>query len=346
MKFNKHATNAAAALQVAILLAMAAHPADAADAMGYNKILVPAKSDVTVSVPFTQVAAGAFTVSAVTGSGVTVSNPLTADAYAPVNGNARYYARLTSGAGAGLWSSISANTASEFTLAEPNVLSKASAGDTFTVYPHQTLATLFPASYEGIAFITAGDAGTNSAATSVLFKDAAAVGTDKSAAMVCTYYGQYGWLNGDGAPAGDAVLTPGTFVQVRNSDAGALEVVVSGDVPDTRQAAILDTRAAGNDLYLANPFPVDVRLDQLGLEDWAASDDAATFKGQLLLYDNVATGWDKSATTVCYYLTGYGWLDGDGFDANGLVIPAGMGMVLRDSSGVAGHGVWTVNKPR
>jgi len=39
------------------------------------------------------------------------------------------------------------------------------------------------------------------------------------------------------------------------------------------------------------------------------------------------------------------WYDGDFSEAGNLIIPAGMGLVLRESSGVNGCGVWTVNKP-
>ncbi len=346
MKFKKQTRKVVTAFQAAVLLVMAAHSASAVG--GYNEIAVLANSDAFISVPFTKTAEGAFTVSAVTGAVVTVSNTLTTDAYAPVDGNARYYVRLTGGtASEGLWSSISANGTHSFTLANATVAAKVSVGDTFTVYPHQTLASLFPAGREGVSFITAGDEGLDPAATVVLVKDTQ-VGTDKAASQVCSHLGQYGWYDGAGTPVNDLALEPGTFIQIRNADeAKALDIFVSGDVPDTKLASALVTSASDNDLYLVNPFPVDVRLGQLGLENWASSEDAATFGGLVLLYDNAAAGTDKSASTICFYLTGgdNNWYDGDGTNANSLVIPAGMGVVLRDSSGVPGNGVWTVNKP-
>ncbi len=343
MKLKTGAIKAAAALQTAVLLAMAAHTAGAVG--GFNEIIVPADSDAMVSIPFTQTAIGAFTAGAVAGSVVTVSDTLTADAYAPVDGFARYYVRITGGTGEGLWSTINANGTHSFTLANATVAAKISAGDTFIVYPHQTLASLFPAGHEGVSFISAGDEGINPTATVVLIKDIS-VGTDKAAARVCVHQGQYGWLDGDFSSVDGLVLEPGTFVQIRNASAAqALDIFVSGDVPDTKLASALITSTSDNDLYLVNPFPVDVRLDQLGLENWASSIDGTTFNGQVLLYDNAATGTDKSASVICYYQIGDCWYDGDFNNANGLIIPAGMGVVLRDSSGVAGNGVWNVNKP-
>ncbi len=50
---------------------------------------------------------------------------------------------------------------------------------------------------------------------------------------------------------------------------------------------------------------------------------------------------------LCFYypFEPISWYDFGFAEANGLIIPAGMGMVLRDTSGVAGSGVWEVDRP-
>jgi uncharacterized protein (TIGR02597 family) len=132
---------------------------------------------------------------------------------------------------------------------------------------------------------------------------------------------------------------------VRNPSANALSVVVCGDVPDTKAASIVDKSASENDLYLANPFPVAVALNQMGLEGLAYTDDGETFSGQVLVYNNATTGMDKSSEQLYFYYTGdSSWYD-SGFEAADETIPAGMGVVLRDIAGVSGKGLWTVNKP-
>ena len=330
-----------AAIPAAILLALAVQSASAVDAVGFNRTPVPANSDALVSIPFTKAPEGAYTVSSVPGSGVVRVTGTVTGSYADT-----YYVRFTGGNANGLWSTITANTTSGFTLANTDVASRVVAGDTFIVYPHHTLSSLFPNGYEGISFITAGDDGVNPGATIVLIKDTS-IGTDKAAAKMCVHLGSFGWYDGDWNQVDGLVLEPGTFVQVRNADeAKELDVFIAGDVPETKMAAVLPTSASGdNDLYLVNPYPVDVTLGQLGLETWASSEDGTTFKGLVLLYDNATAGTDKSASVMGFYLTGDKWYDGDWNDITNLIIPSGMGVVLRDSSGVAGTGVWSVNKP-
>jgi len=329
----------ASAITAAMLLALAAQAANAASAVGYNTVTVPANSDALVSVPFNKNVEGSFTVSSKTANGVTVADTLTSGAYAN-----SYYVRFTSGSGEGLWSTISANGTGGFELANTDVLGYVSAGNTFRVYKHQTLSDLFPSGLAGVTFITAGDEGTDANGTQVLVSDAS-TGINKGSSKVCTHYGSFGWNDAAFEDANQLVLAPGAYVQVRNPSTNVLSVVVSGDVPDTKQAGILAKNTSNNDLYLANPFPVPVALNQMGLESWASTDDGETFSGQVLVYNNATSGMDKSSEKLCFYYTGDStWYDA-GFNPVNDSVPAGMGVVFRETSGTSGTGLWTVNKP-
>ena len=331
----------ASAITAAALLALTAQTVSAAEAVGYNVVTVPANSDALVSVPFNKNAEGSFTVSSKTADGVTVAGSLTAGAYA--NG---YYVRFTTGGGEGLWSTISDNGTGGFEFANTNVLTYISNGDTFRVYEHQTLSDLFPMGYAGTTFVTSGDEGTAEGGTQVLVPETAALGVDKAAAIVCTHYGSYGWADKEFSDVNQLVLVPGQYVKVRNPSTNALSVVISGDVPDTKQAGVLARNVSNNDLYLVNPFPVPVTLNQMGLESWASTDGDA-YTGQVLLFNNADTGLDKASVLQSVYYTGdSNWYDGTLANVvNSSEIPAGMGVVLRDTAGVSGTGLWTVNKP-
>jgi uncharacterized protein (TIGR02597 family) len=127
------------ALAAAVLMAVAIGSAGAAEMVGWNKYVVQPNSDVLVTLPFTQDAAGTYTVTGKTSTQVQVAGPLTTDQYKNV-----YYIRFTSGAAIGRWSTVTTNSATQLTLQDTAFLSDLANGDTFSVYPHYTLATVFP----------------------------------------------------------------------------------------------------------------------------------------------------------------------------------------------------------
>jgi len=122
----------------AMLLALTVQSVSAAEAVGYNVVTVPANSDVLVSVPFNNNVDATFTVNTVTVTGMTVNEALSADTY-----DSSYYIRVINGAGEGLWSTITANGSGGLTLTD-DLSGYVANGDSFRVYEHQTLATVFP----------------------------------------------------------------------------------------------------------------------------------------------------------------------------------------------------------
>ncbi|MFW5870010.1 MAG: TIGR02597 family protein, partial [Planctomycetota bacterium] len=117
---------------------------------GYNKVTVPAQSDVIVSVPFTQKPEGTFTV-ATDGVG---DDTLSVDEDITTEYDGAYYIRFTSGDAKGLWSTIkSSNTTTESVeLEDTSMLTggKVAEGDTFKIIKHQTLSSVFPDKLAGL----------------------------------------------------------------------------------------------------------------------------------------------------------------------------------------------------
>ncbi len=314
----------ASAITAAMLLALAAQAANAAEAVGYNVVTVPANSDALVSVPFNQKAEGSFTVSSVTAGGVTVAATLTENAFAN-----SYYVRFTSGSGEGLWSTISANGTGGFELANTDVLSYISNGDTFRVYKHHTIGSLFPAGMYGISF-------TNG--TSILVYENATAFQDKSASSVVSYQViEPGVLEfWDGGNAENTVMEPDTLFVVRNSADHALTLVNNGYVPDYNVAYLLPA-GVNQDMQLGSGFPVAMTLGNMGLggENGRA----------VLVYDNELAGQDKSASSVVsYQVIEPGVLEfWDGGNAENTVIGSSAGYRVRLSSETGGK--VTVSKP-
>jgi uncharacterized protein (TIGR02597 family) len=286
----------ASAITAAALLALAAQAANAADAVGYNTVTVPANSDVLVSVPFNQNPVGTFTVHSVVSGGVTVTNGLTANAY--TNG---YYVRFTSGAGEGLWSTISANGTGGFTLADAAVLSYVAAGNEFRVYKHHTLASVFPKGMYGISY-------TNGTQVLVYDNNRAAMAVNKAPAKTASYT-----TSGGGRWAGSGVndstiLKPETQFILRNNASTPFTLITQGDVPDYSVSMLI---AANGDLVIGSGYPVPVVLKDAGI---------GANQRQVLFYDNAATGKNKAPVkTAAYTTSGGGRWVGSGVTGNELI---------------------------
>jgi uncharacterized protein (TIGR02597 family) len=264
----------ASAITAAVLLALTAQTVSAAEAVGYNTITVPANSDVLVSVPFNQNAEGNFTVSSVVSGGVTVTNVLTANAY--TNG---YYVRFTTGGGEGLWSTISANGTGGFTLADTNVLTYVSAGNAFRVYKHHTVGSVFPSGMYGVSY-------TNGVTVSVYNNTAS--GINKATATTVNYLsGPKRWNNPN------QILNPDSMILIRNGSSVALTFVNSGDVPDYNVALLVPAGVA-KDTLIGSGFPVDTTAEAI----------SGAAGRTVSVYNNAATGINKTTATTVNYLSG------------------------------------------
>jgi len=305
------------AMTAATLLGLAVEAGADGGAAGYNAIAVPAKADVLLAVPFNQDHLGLHQVTGVTGNGVTVAGGLTAGAFGP-----GHYLRFVDGDGEGLWSTVVGNTANAIQVANPAILAHLAGGNSFRIYPHHTLGSLFPAGQQGMSYV-------NGTQVLVYENNLAAMTQNKSAAKVAAYTGG-GWV-GAGVNA-NTVLAPETKFVLRNNANEPLVMVLHGAVPDYAVGMLV---APAGDLVVGSGYPVPVVLKNSGL---------AGNQRQVLFYDNEAAGFNKSASKAAAYTTaGAGAWVGAGVTGNEEILPS-ESVTLRLPGGDAGAKV-TIPKP-
>ncbi len=300
----------------------------ATDPVGVVGLTVPAGSDFRFTVPMVQAAQFVGTVMAVSGSTLLINQTNNLPNWAPNawvysqgTQSATYYALVGSGTKEGMHSSIIVSGSNSVTvdLAGDSYagLVSGSAGDTIKILPYWTLSTLFTT----LASPSLPDQ------TQVLTFDGVQ-GINTSASTVYTYYAGFGWYNG-GTLANDVVVAPGESVVVRNQSASSFNLNVVGTVPMNKHYSILSTTQpnAAQDNSIGYLCPVSAFIGQIGL---GLSD-----QDQLLVFDNTATGLNKSASQVLTYYSGFGWYDGGtDVDATFQLTP-GFGYVLRKAATAA-----------
>jgi uncharacterized protein (TIGR02597 family) len=345
MKTGETMKMKASAITAAALLALTAQAAHAAEAVGYNTLTVPANSDVLVSVPFNQNAEGSFTVSSVTADGVTVTNGLTANAY--TNG---YYVRFTTGGGEGLWSTISANGTGGFTLANTNALTGVLAGDTFKVYPHQTLASVFPDGMESVSFKKSASALSHS--TEILFPNTGSVGINKGPAATYYYYNSAWRKAGSSASLNfnSTAVSPQEYFILRNRSTSELTYVASGDVETLTTGRYISTETTKNDIAAVSGRPVAMTLAELGLAGTPAfvtSPSTLSHKDELLVFNNSAAGLNKGPAATYFYYNGAWRKSGASasLSFDNELVDAGAALIIRKAAGTAGTAEWNQSSP-
>lgn len=308
----------------AALLAFAVPMAQAQDAVGYNRIVVPANADVLLSVPFNQDSEGTYTVSSSDATSVTVANASFAvDGY-----NNSHYIRLTNGDGEGLWTTIVDTGASTLTLEETKVLDYIVDGTTtFRVYPHHTLGSLFPSGMYGVSY-------TNGTQVLIYENDLSDMRQNRSSSIAAAYTTSDGgrWGGADGVSS-STVLKPETRFILRNNDSEEYAVIMHGAVPDYNVCMLI---AADGDLVTGSGYPVPVTLDESEL---------GANQRQVLLYDNTTADKDnRSASTLAAYTTDDGgrWT-GAGVDGTERILPS-ESFTLRLPSAEAGTKI-SIPKP-
>jgi len=343
----------ASAITAAALLALAAQSASATEAVGYNTLTVPTNSDVLVSVPFNQNAVGSFTVSSVTANGVTVADTLTANAY--TNG---YYVRFTTGGGAGLWSTISTNGTGGFTLADTNALTGVTAGNTFKVYPHQTLAKVFPDGLIDIAMEASIKHPTlpsiQTYKTQVLVYDGAATAWNKTPPLKYYFYNGAWRKVGSALTASfdNSVLRPGAYFAIRNQNSSnELTYISNGDVPQDTLAMTLVSGTA-DDVLTTTGRPIPVTLAELGLGGTSAFVNSVkhpalpsiqTYGDRLLVFNNTGSIVNRTPSATYYYYNGAWRKVGQALTAsfNTAVINPSEGFIIRKGNALgSGVHVW------
>ncbi len=236
-------------IAAAALLAMTASLVVAGEKVGYNKVELPAGSDVVLTVPFSQDSEVTYTVDSNDASSVkpTVATPGT-------YGGGTYYVRFIDGGAEGLWSTITVDDGTRLTLETTGVLPYVSAGDTFRVYKHHTINSLFSSRTFGLSH--------NAQSEIVLFKnDPTDTRRPKTSIGAVAYLGG-AWRGGPGGAGGNNILKPETMFIFRNKSADDLTLMSHGDAPDYHVSLLL---IGGDDMAVGSGYPLAVPLTLAGL---------------------------------------------------------------------------------
>ncbi len=303
--------------------------------VGAIAIDLPAESDVIVAFPFKQSAEFRGVIDSTLDNGqlhlVVATDSLTNAAFDAVSGNATHYVVIESGAQEGNHIDISANTASQITLAGGSLAGLA-ANDEIAVYPHWTLSSAFPL---GVANNEETEPGLRK--IEVIIPEA----TSEEGNMIpqgIFYFYNGGWREvGEGlnSSADGIVLNPGRAFVIRNNDADEMTALVYGEVIDSPIAIPLsesDTYASDNFIGLNRPLAI--ALNDLGLTTggvFTVTTDAGDPQDMLLVYSQTATGKNKQPVASYYYFNG-AWRElsaGSGVDKGGDLIQPGMGLAIR-----------------
>ncbi len=311
-----------------LLLAMAACSVGVADTViGYNKITVPANSDVKLTIPFSASAeirpdcatSDVFTVASRSGSVVSVSMTLTASKYA-----GSYYVRFLSGGASGLWTTVTANDAGSLTLENADVANLVSAGNTFRIYKHVTIDGMFPKGQYGVSF-------TNNTQLLLYDNNIGSMSQNKAASKSSLYSTSVGGGSWVGTANGSTILKPETQFILRNTSAGTLTVITQGVVPDYNVAMLV---APSGDLVIGTGYPVAVVLNASGL--------GGVNSRTVFFYDDSASGQNKAAIKTALYNAG-NWV-GAGVTGNELILPSQV-ITLRLPAGDTYGAKVTIPKP-
>jgi uncharacterized protein (TIGR02597 family) len=324
-----------------------------------------ANSDTLVSLPFTRAPEFVGSVSAVSGSTLTVTGApgWTANQFVYAVGTQpkTYFVLIGAGPNGttnpkeGCIYAVTANSTNSLTLAlNGDVISSIPANSLVSVIPYWTLNTVFPAANAGVSFTAT--ASTKSFQTQVYIPSYS--GTGINLAYSSIYYfiksgTNNGWRLGGDLPTkdhGDDILLPDGYIVVRNQNGAPtlplalMGTVVTGKVttPETASAS------APQDNSIAMVRPIDVSLNNTGLSpangNFVATTTTKALKDELFLYNNLQIAFNKAPSAIYYYMNNSWRLGGDlpTADHGSDIVPAGSAIIIRKAANGTGQtSFWT-----
>lgn len=323
--------------------------------VGFNRIECPPRSDTLVSVPFMKHPVAAVLrvsgspdlstqdrVVLALGQNATWSNDSLKDTH---------YVRFTSGARAGHWYDIAANTAASLTLdLNGGDGTSLAAGDGFLVVEYWTLDSLFPPSSQRTFHQSIGNLGYQQK-SKLLIPNVKETGTELPADGVYFLTAE-GWKQSTvGFPlAGDTILPPGLPFIIRHPDGvDATDFEPEGRVLRSRDSLVLaQAQSINQDNIVAVFRPVDLLISNSGLDESAfvssASHAVGERKDELLLFDNSLPNFNKSPTAIFYKLSNSWFKEQAGGVPSPVtpsdVLSASSGLIIRKSKGNNASAVW------
>jgi uncharacterized protein (TIGR02597 family) len=336
----------------------------ATDPVGFTTQQCLANSDTLIGVPFTRPPEFVGAVQSISGGTLTFSGtPFTTNQFVYAAGSQpkTYFALLgphsSSNPKEGSFYTITSNGTNSVTVdLEGEDISAVQAGTQVQVIPYHTLGSLFPASDAGVSFSVSSNQAVRQ--TEILIPNYGGTGINLAPAETYFYLGGAtpGWrrFGESGLPIrNDQPLVNAGYFILRNK-ATATTFTPTGAVLMKKAAVPLITRAGAaslkQDNYVSLIRPVDVQLNDLGLISsgaFAASSNQAVRVDELLVYNNAATGINKSPAATYYYRAG-AWrkFGADSVDAGTDVIPTGAAFIIRKGGTPNGTTAFWTNAPK
>jgi len=325
------------------------------DPVGYVTFTVQDDADLLVGVPLTQAPLFSGSSETVTGSVVGVAGTV------PNLSSAATFLLVTDVTSNvyGQWFQVTSATSSTITLTDDVQAAGLETGKSFKVVPFWTLDSLFPNGGD----IPQSSDPFNPSAT-LIVNDLEATGINPAIDASYVYYdgtlgGDAGWYNADDfglGLVGSTILSPETYVTIRNRSGAAASIIFNGTVPTSEIASnVISSSSERQDNLVANPFPsgftlVDSNLVSSGA--FAASSDPFSPTDILFVYAET-TGIRPGPSKSFIYYDGSlggdaGWYDSNNFGLglqNTYTVPAGAAIVLRKAVGSDISVAWSPQLP-
>jgi uncharacterized protein (TIGR02597 family) len=327
----------------------------ATNPVGYVTLTVNANSDAKLGIPLSLTAALNAAVGSVTSGTITFANSV------PDVTTASHFVLVTTEAGSleGNWYQVTGSTSSTITVAEDLAALGLTSSDTISVTPFWTLNTLLP---DGGALPPSADVSNPGAQLSVYDVNDTGINLIPSASYL--YHsgeqGPAGWydVNDIGAgPQGSAVLSPETFIAVKNDTGSVANIVITGSVPtDVLSTSVLSRSAGSQDSLIFNPYPAPILLNDSNLVTDSVlrpSSDVSNPSDQILVFSSTPTGYNALPDIFLLYHSGEqgpaGWYDinnlGGGEIGATYSIPEGAAFIIRRAVGTDEVLTWNPPTP-
>lgn len=256
----------------AAALAAASFQANAQELLAYVSTPLPAGTQTLVSVPVNNAVEIELEIDSIVGSTQLnfTGSPLVDSAYNAGN-FAKFYVRFIDGGAAGLWSSITVNSASSITIDNNAVGALAGGGDTVRVYAHHTVGSVFPANMLDDAdggILTEGVVTNGLQIQFYSTSDAIDKGQGSGTPSFATYLSFGGGTGIWDLP--DLPLLPESSFIISNPSANDLVYIAPGSAPDHAVSYLIKGGVA-SDTFLGTGYPVDLTVLSTGLGSGVAN---------------------------------------------------------------------------
>ncbi|MEM7387528.1 MAG: TIGR02597 family protein [Verrucomicrobiota bacterium] len=295
-----------------------------------------ADSDTRLSIPVERKAVFVGKIDSVSGSTITFTDdPAWTDDQLQFDASTqpqRYYALFETGTKKGRSFDITGNGSNELTVDLGNDnLSGAASDDIVKVIPHWNLDQLFPSS-EGLT----PSPSPTTRQTEILVPNSSSAGINLSTEKTYYYFAD-AWrdLASAGTDAGPAVISPDKHVIVRNNTGSDQTPDIVGYATTASSGIPLRMRAGSekqdNPVALASPTPISLDDSNLIASGaFRASTGITNRVDEILVFDNSATGTNKSATETYYYFLGAWRKLGSSADVGAeTIFEPGTGVIIR-----------------